>query len=98
VARGRVLFLTRQFAEGSGAGISRVSTRAIGSDSLEGRSEVRPRATRCFYLWDYDQHIFHVPSVVQFGNGQTVVVPQLGTNVKACGLQDLRSRNWGTGL
>jgi hypothetical protein len=23
----------------------------------------------------YDQHIFHVPSVVQFGNGQTVVVP-----------------------
>jgi hypothetical protein len=29
-----------------------------------------------------DQHIFHVPSVVQFGNGQTVVVPRLGTNLK----------------
>ena len=27
----------------------------------------------------YDQHIFHVPSVVEFGNGSTVVVPQLGT-------------------
>jgi hypothetical protein len=32
-----------------------------------------------------------VPSVVQFGNGQTVVVPRLGTNLKACGLRDLRS-------
>ena len=29
-------------------------------------------------LASYDQHIFHVPSIVQFENGSTVVVPQLG--------------------
>ena len=37
---------------------------------------------KTFLFAGYDQHIFHVPSVVQFGNGQTVVVPQLGTNPK----------------
>jgi hypothetical protein len=30
---------------------------------------------KMFLFAGYDQHIFHVPSVVQFGNGQTVVVP-----------------------
>src|SRR4030088_818806 len=34
---------------------------------------------KMFLFVGYDQHIFHVPSVVQFGDGQTVVVPQLGT-------------------
>jgi hypothetical protein len=34
---------------------------------------------KMFIFLGYDQHIFHVPSVVQFGDGQTVVVPQLGT-------------------
>ena len=53
---------------------------------------------KMFLFAGYDEHIFHVLSVVQFGNGQTVVVPQWGTNLKACGLRDLRSRNWGTGL
>jgi len=37
---------------------------------------------KMFLFVGYDQHIFHVPSVVQFENGQTVVVPQLGTNLK----------------
>src|SRR6202051_419128 len=35
---------------------------------------------KMFLFVGYDQHIFHVPSVVQFENGQTVVVPQLGTH------------------
>jgi hypothetical protein len=34
---------------------------------------------KTFLFAGYDQHIFHVPAVVQFENGQTVVVPQLGT-------------------
>jgi hypothetical protein len=34
---------------------------------------------KMFLFVGYDQHIFHVPSVVQFENGQTVVVPQLAT-------------------
>jgi hypothetical protein len=33
---------------------------------------------KTFFLASYDQHIFHVPTVVEFGNGATVVVPQLG--------------------
>ena len=35
--------------------------------------------SKTFLFAGYDQHIFHVPAVVQFENGQTVVVPQLGT-------------------
>lgn len=34
---------------------------------------------KTFLFAGYDQHIFHVPAEVQFLNGQTVVVPQLGT-------------------
>jgi hypothetical protein len=34
---------------------------------------------KTFFLASYDQHIFHVPAVVEFENGSTVVVPQLGT-------------------
>ena len=34
---------------------------------------------KTFIFASYDQHIFYVPAVVQFQNGQTVVVPQLGT-------------------
>jgi hypothetical protein len=33
---------------------------------------------KTFLFAGYDQHIFHVPTEVQFLNGQTVVVPQLG--------------------
>lgn len=36
---------------------------------------------KTFILASYDQHIFHVPAVVEFENGATVVVPQLGTNL-----------------
>jgi hypothetical protein len=34
--------------------------------------------SKTFLFAGYDQHIFHVPAEVQFLNGQTVVVPQLG--------------------
>ncbi|MGD0793745.1 MAG: TonB-dependent receptor [Terriglobales bacterium] len=34
---------------------------------------------KTFLFAGYDQHIFHVPAVVEFENGSTVVVPQLGT-------------------
>lgn len=34
---------------------------------------------RTFFFAGYDQHIFHVPGVVQFLNGSTTVVPQPGT-------------------
>jgi hypothetical protein len=33
---------------------------------------------KTFFFAGYDQHIFHVPAIVQFQNGQTVVTPQLG--------------------
>ena len=34
---------------------------------------------KTFLFAGYDQHIFNVPAVVEFDNGPTVVVPQLGT-------------------
>ncbi len=34
---------------------------------------------KTFFFAGYDQHIFHVPAVVEFLNGSTVVTPQLGT-------------------
>jgi Carboxypeptidase regulatory-like domain/TonB dependent receptor len=33
---------------------------------------------KTFFFAGYDQHIFDVPAIVQFKNGQTVVTPQLG--------------------
>lgn len=36
---------------------------------------------KTFILASYDQHIFHVPAVVQFENGASSVVPQLGTPI-----------------
>jgi hypothetical protein len=33
---------------------------------------------KMFFFAGYDEHIFHVPTVVEFNNGQTVVVPQMG--------------------
>jgi hypothetical protein len=33
---------------------------------------------KTFVFAGYDQHIFHVPAVVEFQNGSTTVVPQLG--------------------
>jgi hypothetical protein len=35
--------------------------------------------TKTFLFAGYDQHIFYIPAVVQFDNGSSVVVPQLGT-------------------
>ncbi|HVM92135.1 MAG TPA: TonB-dependent receptor [Terriglobales bacterium] len=34
---------------------------------------------KTFFLAGYDQHIFHLPTVVQFQNGQMEVTPALGT-------------------
>jgi len=34
--------------------------------------------SKTFFFAGYDQHIFHVPVVAQFENGQSVAVPQLG--------------------
>ncbi len=37
------------------------------------------KRNRAFFFAGYDQHIFHVPTVVQFDNGSSVVTPQPGT-------------------
>jgi hypothetical protein len=34
------------------------------------------KRNRAFFFAGFDQHIFHIPTVVQFANGATVVVPQ----------------------
>jgi len=34
------------------------------------------KRNRAFFFAGFDQHIFHVPTVVQFANGSTAVVPQ----------------------
>ena len=36
------------------------------------------RRNRAFFFAGFDQHIFHLPTVVQFDNGSSVVVPQPG--------------------
>ncbi len=36
------------------------------------------RSNRAFFFAGYDQHIFHVPTVVNFINGGSVLVPQAG--------------------
>jgi len=37
------------------------------------------RSNRIFFFAGYDQHIFHVPTVVNFMSGGSVLVPQAGT-------------------
>ena len=37
------------------------------------------KRNKIFFFAGWDQHIFHVPTVVQFDNGSSVVVPQPGT-------------------
>jgi hypothetical protein len=37
--------------------------------------------SKMFLFAGYDQHVFNVPAVVEFLNGSTQVVPQLGTNL-----------------
>ncbi|HZR57708.1 MAG TPA: TonB-dependent receptor [Terriglobales bacterium] len=37
------------------------------------------RRNRAFFFLSFDQHIFHLPTVVQFVNGSNVVMPQAGT-------------------
>ena len=43
---------------------------------------------RTFFFAGYDQHIFHVPAVVEFLNGRTVVTPQAGTIVNPGDYED----------
>jgi len=37
------------------------------------------KPNKAFFFLGWDQHIFHVPTVVQFDNGGSVVIPQPGT-------------------
>jgi Carboxypeptidase regulatory-like domain/TonB dependent receptor-like, beta-barrel len=37
------------------------------------------KRNKLFFFSGFDQHIFHVPTLVRFLNGETVVVPQAGT-------------------
>src|SRR5216683_1090806 len=37
------------------------------------------KRNKAFFFGGFDQHVFHVPTVVRFDSGSTVVVPQLGT-------------------
>ena len=43
------------------------------------------RRNRAFFFAGFDQHIFHVPAVVRFVNGSSVVVPQPGTGPETPG-------------
>jgi hypothetical protein len=46
--------------------------------------------SKTFFLASYDEHIFHVPGVMQFQNGQSVITPQIGT---ATNLEDYETCN-----
>jgi len=43
------------------------------------------KRNRAFFFAGFDQHIFHVPAVVQFDNGSSVVSPQPGTGPETPG-------------
>ncbi len=43
------------------------------------------RRNRAFFFVGFDQHIFHVPTVVQFDNGNSVVTPEPGTGPETPG-------------
>ncbi len=43
------------------------------------------RRNRAFFFAGFDQHIFHIPAVVRFDNGSSVVVPQPGTGPETPG-------------
>lgn len=43
------------------------------------------KRNRAFFFAGYDQHIFHVPSVVEFDNGNSVVVPHAATGPATAG-------------
>ena len=49
------------------------------------------KRNKVFLFAGYDQHIFHVPAVVEFDDGNTFVMPRLGTAIASRGLRDLRS-------
>ena len=46
------------------------------------------RRNKAFFYAGFDQHIFHVPAVVEFLNGQTAVTPQPGTPSKPGDYED----------
>jgi len=43
------------------------------------------KRNRAFFFAGFDQHIFHVPAVVQFDDGNSVVTPQAGTGPQTPG-------------
>ncbi|MGA9042017.1 MAG: TonB-dependent receptor [Terriglobales bacterium] len=43
------------------------------------------KRNKAFFFVGFDQHIFHLPTVVQFDNGSSVVVPQPGTGPETPG-------------
>jgi len=43
------------------------------------------KRNRVFFFAGFDQHIFHVPTVVQFDNGSSVVTPEPGTGPETPG-------------
>jgi hypothetical protein len=43
------------------------------------------KRNRAFFFAGFDQHIFHIPSVVRFADGSSVVVPQAGAGPAAPG-------------
>jgi hypothetical protein len=43
------------------------------------------KRNRAFFFAGFDQHIFHVPTVVQFDNGSSVVTPEPGTGPETPG-------------
>ncbi len=43
------------------------------------------KRNKAFFFMGFDQHIFHLPTVVQFDNGSSVVVPQPGTGPETPG-------------
>jgi hypothetical protein len=43
------------------------------------------KRNKAFFFVGFDQHIFHVPTVVQFDNGSSTIVPQLGTGPETPG-------------
>jgi hypothetical protein len=58
--------------------VSKAGIRGLPSDRQQqfGATIGGPTArSKMFLFAGYDQHIFQVPSVAQFGNGATVVVP-----------------------
>ena len=52
------------------------------------------RRNRAFFFAGFDQRIFHIPNVVRFINGSSVVVPQAATGPATPGDYETSDRRW----